>query len=233
MKVIILNSGMGTRLGNLTKNNPKSLVEIAPNETILSRAIKILSSFNIDEFIITTGYLSDVLKEYAVNYFPDIKFKFIHNHVFNKTNYIKSIDLIPDFNEDVILLHGDLVFDKGVVDKVINANNTSVVVDSTLNIPKDDFKARIVNNIVKYIGVDYFERDAVSCQPFYKLTSVDWNLWKSKIKEFCVNNKTDVYAENALNTLTDDILIRPIDLKGLLCMEVDTKEDLNKVKRLL
>ena len=42
MKAIILNSGMGTRLGDLTANNPKSLVKITPYETIFSRAIKIL-----------------------------------------------------------------------------------------------------------------------------------------------------------------------------------------------
>ena len=233
MKVIILNSGMGTRLGDLTTNNHKSLVNISSNETIFSRAIDILSNFNFDEFIITTGYLSSVLKEYAVNNFPNINFNFIHNPVYDKTNYIKSMDLIPDFEDDVVLLHGDLVFTNKVAEKIIKSKQTSVVADSTLSIPKDDFKAKIENNQVKYIGVDYFKSDAVACQPFYKLTSDDWNLWKSKIKEFCSNNKTDVYAENALNTITDEISITPIDLKGLLCMEVDTKDDLNKVKRFL
>ena len=233
MKVIILNSGMGTRLGDLTCNNPKSLVNISLNETIFSRAINILSNFNFDEFIITTGYLSSVLKEYAVNNFPDINFNFIYNPVYDKTNYIKSMDLIPDFEDDVVLLHGDLVFTNKVAEKIIKSKQTSVVVDSTLSIPQDDFKAKIENDLVKYIGVDYFKSDAVACQPFYKLTSDDWNLWKGKIKEFCSNNKTDVYAENALNTITDEISITPIDLKGLLCMEVDTKDDLNNVKRFL
>ena len=67
MKAIILNSGMGTRLGDLTANNPKSLVHLNEDETICSRAISILSQFDIDEFILTTGYLSDVLEDYALN----------------------------------------------------------------------------------------------------------------------------------------------------------------------
>ena len=68
MIAIILNSGMGTRLKELTKNNPKSLVKITENETIFSRAIKILSKFDIDKFIITTGYLNIILENYANNF---------------------------------------------------------------------------------------------------------------------------------------------------------------------
>ena len=134
MKIIILNSGMGTRLGELTKNNPKSMVQLFDDETIFSRAISILKEFDIDEFIITTGYLNDVLRQYALEKFPDVNFNFIHNPVYDSTNYIKSIDLIPDFDDDVILLHGDLVFTNSVAARVIESDETSVVIDSTLDL---------------------------------------------------------------------------------------------------
>ena len=232
MKAIILNSGMGSRLGDLTKNNPKSMVHLNEKETIFSRAIKILSKFKIDEYIITTGYLDDVLREYAENNF-DLNFTFVHNPFYETTNYIKSMDLIGDLNDDIILLHGDLIFTQNVADRVINSKNTSVVIDSTISLPPKDFKAKVCDNQVKYIGVDYFGDDAVACQPFYKFICEDWIFWKNKISEFCLKNQTDVYAENALNTLTDEILINAIDLKGELCMEVDTVEDLNKAKEIL
>ena len=79
MKAIILNSGMGTRLGELTQNNPKSLMKLKENETIFSRAISILSNFDIDEFIITTGYLNEVLINYCEENFPNTNFTFVHN----------------------------------------------------------------------------------------------------------------------------------------------------------
>lgn len=233
MKCIILNSGMGTRLEELTENNPKSLVKLHNNETILSRAISIISNFEIDEFIITTGYLDDVLRNYIDVNFPDFNFTYVHNPFYDKTNYIKSIDLIPDIDDDIILLHGDLVFNQKTAEKVINSNTSCVVIDSTINIPKDDFKAKIEDDIVKYISVDYFENDAVACQPFYKLKNKDWKTWKNKIRDFCENGKTNVYAENALNELTNDINIYALDLEGLLCMEVDNKNDLKKVKEIL
>lgn len=233
MKAIILNSGMGTRLGRLTQNNPKSLVELSENETIFSRAISILSNFGINDFIITTGYLNEVLIKYCNDNFPQINFTFIHNPVYDKTNYIKSIDLIDNLEDDVILLHGDLVFEKKTAENIINSKESCVAVDTILEIPKDDFKAKIENNQIKYVGVDYFESDAVACQPFYKLKCKDWWAWKANIHKFCKNNQTNVYAENALNEIADDVIIKPMDLKGLLCMEVDNEYDLEKVKEIL
>lgn len=232
MKIIILNSGLGARLGNLTKNLPKSLVDINNNETIFSRAINILSNYSKD-FIITTGYLNNVLTQYSKNNFPNLNFTFVHNPFYEKTNYIKSLDLINEINDDVILLHGDLVFSKEVAEKIICANESSVIIDSLIDLPKDDFKAKIIGNKVNCISTNYFGNNAVACQPFYKLKENDWKEWKNKIHEFCQHGKTDVYAENALNTILNQITIRPLDIMGDLCTEIDNQNDLKRVKELL
>lgn len=234
MRLIILNSGMGSRLKNLTKNNPKALVQLDENQTIFSRAVSILSKFNFSEIIITTGYLNNVLESYAKKMFPNITFKFVYNPMYDKTNYIKSLDIIDDeFEEDIVLLHGDLVFSEDVANNVVNSKKSTVVIDSLINLPKNDFKAKIDNNLVKYIGVDYFGNSAVACQPFYKLLAEDWETWKNKIHEYCENGNVNVYAETALNELTDVIQLNPLDICGDLCNEVDTVEDLKNVKGIL
>ena len=43
MKVLILNSGLGYRMGVLTKEHPKCMTDISEKETILSRQLRILS----------------------------------------------------------------------------------------------------------------------------------------------------------------------------------------------
>ena len=40
MKALILNSGMGSRMGVLTSEHPKCMTEISNRETILSRQLK-------------------------------------------------------------------------------------------------------------------------------------------------------------------------------------------------
>lgn len=233
MKAIILNSGMGSRLKELTKNNPKSMVEIGENETIFSKAINILLNYDIDEFIITTGYLNEVLQNYVEKTFPNVNFTFVHNPVYDSTNYIKSIDYIDDyFSEDLFLLHGDLIFDKQVVDMLIDCDESCMVVDTKVSLPEKDFKAKIEDHYVKKVSVNYFGIDAFSCQPFYKLKNEDWISWKENIRKYCDNGNTNVYAEDSLNELLNkEIQIKAIDIDGFYCSEIDTKEDLTNYKQ--
>lgn len=233
MKAILLNSGMGTRLGELTENIPKSMIKINNNETIFSKAIDTLINYDINEYIITTGYLNDVLENYAKKIFPELNFTFVHNPIYDTTNYIKSIDFIEDnIDEDILLLHGDLIFDKEVIDMLLSADESSIVVDSSLEIPEKDFKAKMQNGFIKKISVNYFENDAISCQPLYKLKNKDWLEWKKNIRIFCQNNNTTVYAEEALNELlSEKIELKAIDIKGYYCSEIDDKEDLKNYKK--
>ena len=48
MKALIFNSGLGSRMGELTNNNPKCLVKLYNGETILERQIRILSELGIN-----------------------------------------------------------------------------------------------------------------------------------------------------------------------------------------
>lgn len=235
MKAILLNSGTGSRLKEYTSKNPKTMVKISGETSIFSKAMDILLNYDIDEYIITTGYLNDVLIDYAEYKYPDVNFNFVHNAEYDSSNYIKSIDYISDdIDDDVLLLHGDLVFDNEVVDMIISSKSSSVVVDSGVSIPEKDFKAKVVDSKVEKVSVNYFGDDAIACQPLYKIANDDWIQWKKEIKKFCLDGNVDVYAEEALNELLKDkISLEAIDIKGYYCSEIDTVEDLNNYKKLI
>jgi glucose-1-phosphate cytidylyltransferase len=67
MKAVILAGGLGTRLSEETAVKPKPMVEIG-GRPILWHIMKNLSAFGITDFIIATGYKSDMIKEYFLNY---------------------------------------------------------------------------------------------------------------------------------------------------------------------
>lgn len=68
MKVVILAGGLGTRLGEETGLRPKPMVEIG-GKPILWHIMKIYAHYGFDEFIVLTGYLSHVVKDYFINYY--------------------------------------------------------------------------------------------------------------------------------------------------------------------
>ena len=61
MKVLVLNSGKGTRMGDITKTHPKCMTNIIGDETIISLQLKNIVKANLNDVIITTGYFDDVL----------------------------------------------------------------------------------------------------------------------------------------------------------------------------
>ncbi len=75
------------------------------------------------------------------------------------------------------------------------------------------------------VGVDIFN-DAMEAQALYKLNRADWKVWLDKITEFCEAGNSKVYAENALNELNGAANISALDVKNLLCSEIDNPEDL-------
>ena len=65
MKALILNSGLGNRMGVITREHPKCMTEISHRNTILSRQLGQLVSYGIEEVVITTGYFDKVLVDYC------------------------------------------------------------------------------------------------------------------------------------------------------------------------
>ncbi len=68
MKAVILAGGYGTRLMEETTTIPKPLVSVG-NKPILWHIMKLLSFYDINEFIICCGYKGYMIKEYFANYF--------------------------------------------------------------------------------------------------------------------------------------------------------------------
>jgi len=67
LKAIILAGGLGTRMREETEFRPKPMVEIG-GRPVLWHIMKNLAHFGISDFIVATGYKSDMIKDYFLNY---------------------------------------------------------------------------------------------------------------------------------------------------------------------
>lgn len=236
MKALILNSGLGRRMGAISNDQPKCMTAISEKDTILSRQLRQLKDIGITDVVITTGIFDSTLRNYCEELDLPFNFTFVNNPICDKTNYIYSIYLARDYlQDDILLLHGDLVFEDLVLDNVMQSEKSCMVVSSALELPEKDFKAVIQYNIIKKVGIEFFD-NALSAQPLYYLKQKEWQIWLSKIIDYCEKGNVSCYAENALNEVIDTCEIIPLDVKHLLCNEIDTPNDLtiiiNKIKEL-
>lgn len=237
MIALILNSGLGRRMGALTNEHPKCMTEISASDTILSRQLKIIADAGIRDVVMTTGYFDGILIDYCNSLGLNLNFTFVNNPLYSETNYIYSIYCTREYlkDTDVVLMHGDLVFEKTVFDRVIENSTSCMTVSSTLELPEKDFKAVISDGKIIKVGIEFFE-NAMAAQPLYKLTKEDWAVWLDNIICFCESEdeaKRKCYAENAFNEVSDKCDITPLDVENSLCNEIDTEEDLKNVAKML
>ena len=122
MQAIILAAGIGKRLGELTKNNTKCMVEVN-GIRLIDRMITQLSKFNLNRLVIVVGYEGKKLIDYIGHRYDDIlKIEYINNPIYDRTNNIYSLALAKEelCKDDTILLESDLIFEDRMLELLIN-----------------------------------------------------------------------------------------------------------------
>lgn len=169
MKALILNSGLGSRMGVLASEHPKCMTEISSRETIVSRQLRQLAEAGIQEVVMTTGIFDGILVNYCRSLELPLRITFVNNPVPRDTNYIYSIYCAREYlDDDLILMHGDLVFENAVLDAVLESEKSCMAVSAALPLPEKDFKAVVRGGQIRKVGIEFFH-EAVAAQPLYNL----------------------------------------------------------------
>tara|TARA_Y100000591_G_scaffold125211_1_gene107068 strand:+ start:48401 stop:49096 length:696 start_codon:yes stop_codon:yes gene_type:complete len=114
-KIILLCGGKGERLRPLTVDIPKPLIQIN-KKPIISYIFEHLESFNIDDFIIATGYKADKIHSYMQELEPSFSYKTVYSGDADIIQRIK--DSSKHIDTDFLVLYGDTLTDLDV-DKLI------------------------------------------------------------------------------------------------------------------
>ncbi len=229
MRAFIFNSGRGSRLGALTAERPKALVPLADGETLLARQLRLLGSAGVGDVVISTGYLAEQIEAATAPFAAQgMRFGFVHNPDYQKTNAIVSLERAAGYvrGEALLMLHGDLVFDEGWIRDVLAA-------EATPPLNEKDFKARIENGTIAAIGVDLCGEDCVNFMPFYKLSAQALDLWLDAVHAATCRGETQIYAETAAAPVLCKMQLAPFSYAGRLLAEIDTPEDLAAVRSYL
>lgn len=136
MKAVILCGGKGTRMREETEYRPKPLVQIG-GKPIIWHIMKIYSYYGINDFILCTGYKSDMIKQYFmemywrnndftlhINSYNEIKFHTLEEEEWNVTIVntgldsgtgarLKKIEKYID-EENFLMTYGDGVSDVNI-----------------------------------------------------------------------------------------------------------------------
>jgi len=148
VKLFILAAGKGTRLWPLTKNTPKSLIDLGDGTTILERQITTaIESKLFNEIIIITGYRAEQIDAKILEYGKNIKITTVYNPFYDTSNNLVSLWLAHYrmLEEDFIITNGDNIYKDNVLSKIVSdeAELIQVTVDFKDSYDEDDMKVKL------------------------------------------------------------------------------------------
>ncbi len=236
MRVVLLAAGQATRLRPLTDDRPKCLLDVG-GEAILLRALRILVSRGLTRFTIVDGYRGAMIRDAVAAAFPRLAVTFARNAVFASTNNAWSLmlaDGAPD--EGMMLLDGDIVFDAGVIDRLLAhpaANRLGLRTEGAVG--AEEMKVRLgpdgrVADLSKAMDPVVAAGESVGIEVFGPAFVADlFPVLRRRLQE---EQRVNEYYEAAfVELIRSGHGVTPIDLAGLACREVDTAADLEAARR--
>ncbi len=238
MQALILAAGMGKRLGALTREATKCMVEVCGRKLIDS-ALEAVVEAGIRDVTIVIGYKGDNLRRYleAASY-PSLRFHFVENPIYDKTNNIYSLWLAREAlaADDTILIESDLIFERDLLRDLVQAKEPNVAVvarwkswmDGTVTlldgegyvrsvIDKKDFKWKNIDEYYKTVNI-------------YKLSKeFSANYYLPFMEAHLASFGRNQYYEQVLKLLSfvDGPRIKGFKIKKRRWYEIDDPQDLD------
>jgi 2-aminoethylphosphonate-pyruvate transaminase len=124
---VILAAGLGSRLKEKTKLQPKGFLELN-GISLIKRSIDGLIASGIRKIYIGTGYLSEVYEYFALNY-PQITC--IKSDRYETTSSMYTLFNMKDtLKDDFLLLESDLLYEMDALTQLITDNKEDIILAS-------------------------------------------------------------------------------------------------------
>ena len=237
MQAIILAAGMGRRLGELTKNNTKCMVEVN-GVKLIDRVLTYLSHLSLKRIVIVVGYKAENLVNYIENQYGNLNVEFVENPIYDKTNNIYSLALAKDkFKEDdTLLLESDLIYEESMLRLLVDnqqpdlalvakyekwMDGTMVTIDDDCNIlnfiSKKEFKQSEVDKYYKTVNIYKFSKSYIN------------NQYLPLLEAYCQMKGNNEYYEEVLRVLTmiDKSSLKALPIGDEKWYEIDDIQDLD------
>ena len=248
MKAILLAAGSGKRLGDLTKESPKALVDIN-GKSLLERQIIALKKNNIDDILVVTGPNKEKFKIKNVTYVSDSDFLYhdVLGTMMSVSEYMTS---------DVIISYTDIVFDEKIISDIKNADadiniavemnweaayvgRTEHPIDEAANVLINDKFVEKIGHQTNRFG-NFSKSNLGEFLGLMKLSMNGIKIFKNEYSNLIKNHKGEFHEASSIKTayITDilqelidkNFKVNPIKIEGNWC-EIDTLQDLEAARK--
>jgi choline kinase len=155
MKAIILSAGQGSRLGRLTEDRPKCLIDFG-GKTLLDRQLDTLAANGVEEAVVVTGFRDDQIEAALARRSGGPRVQTIYNPFYKVADNTGSLYMARhELAGDCLVWNGDTLVSNGLMAKVLANRQPGicVTIDRKDSYDADDMKVVVdADGRLKQIG---------------------------------------------------------------------------------
>ncbi|HEX4892965.1 MAG TPA: phosphocholine cytidylyltransferase family protein [Hyphomicrobiaceae bacterium] len=238
MKAIILSAGQGSRLGHLTDDRPKCLIEFG-GRSLLDWQLDTLAANGIDEAVVVTGFRDDQIEAALARRSGGPRVRTVFNPFYKVADNLGSLFLVRDeLKGDCLVWNGDTLVSTSLMAKVV-ANRQSgicVTVDRKDGYDDDDMKVVRDEKTGRLSAIGKRIKDGVNAESIGLLAFRDGGAERfaeAIEREMRTPEGTTVWYLRVIHYIARQGEVWTLDISGEEWGEVDFPEDVGKAEDLV
>ena len=232
MQAIIMAAGRGSRLGNLTDDRPKAMLEVRGHR-LIDYSLALLHQNGIQDIKIVTGYHNEQYEALAEQT-PGVTC--IYNPFYEMCNVLGSFFMAQDklSDEDTIYMHADTLCDPEIFQEMVKAEGDIVLPVDFKQCDQEAMKVRTQNGqvveISKEIPENLGEGEFIGIA---KLSAAVMPAIRQASKKLMEQKQFKSYFEGAIQEVINQggYTTPSLPTKGRFWGEVDFLEDYQYVEK--
>lgn len=225
---VILAAGLGSRLGEKSKNKPKAFIEIG-GQTLIERSITTLNNRGISKIVIGTGYLNNFFDTLRSAYFG-VETK--RNDEYASTGSMFTLHNLSELIDGpFLLLEGDLLYEPVALDHLITDSYEDIILASDATNSGDEVYIQCSED--GYLQAMNKDKSALqhADAELIGISKLSLSTYHEMLKiadQNYQNGKMEIHYEDALVGISTLKKIKVKIVEGLAWCEIDDEHHLSR-----
>lgn len=117
MRAVILAAGIGNRLGEAGRQQPKCLLRFG-GETLLSRMVRDLAALDLEP-VLVVGFLAELVRAKVQVACPGVRVRFVHNPAYRAGNLLSAWEAREHLVGPVLLMDADVLYHPEILRRLV------------------------------------------------------------------------------------------------------------------
>ncbi|HUG45121.1 MAG TPA: phosphocholine cytidylyltransferase family protein [Sphingomicrobium sp.] len=236
-KAIILSAGQGSRLGHLTDDLPKCLIDFW-GRSLLDRQLDTLAANGVGQAVVVTGFRDDLVEETIARRGPAPQVRTIYNPFYKVADNLGSLFLARhELSGDCLVWNGDTLVSDSLMGRVVANHRPGicVTIDRKDAYDEDDMKVVVsADGRLKAIGKRIpkgVNGESIGLLAFRKEGA--GRFCEAIERDMRTSEGTTIWYLRVIHHLAQDSEVWTLDIAGEEWGEVDFPEDVDRARKLV